>query len=212
MAAKKSSNTLSGWVNSTVPGEPLDYDRLPEEPAPPQVSKNTVSPLRELLRRHGIDADPFIEWFAPLLGRYRDEVLRVRKEMPTQADERDFLRDLQRRSDELHALVNDLPPRTGAALHRVHGHGLDLKRLSDDLLSLARLCREGEAALGASPARRGRKRANPRKDLLAATVEQLQAANLGKAKTRELAAEILALCGIDTPEDERAIRRAVGGT
>ena len=183
MAAEKfSKRTLSGWVDEAVPAERL----------------------RRELKDTAIDADSFIAWLAPQLGRFRDE-MRARGQMPTRTDERDFLRDLHRRSDELRALLTDLPPRTGAALHRVHGHGLDLKRLSDDLVLLATLCRQGAAVLSASPARPGRKRATPRDDLLAAVVNRLRKAGIGVRKSRELATDVLSKCGVPAPVNERAL-------
>jgi hypothetical protein len=136
--------------------------------------------------------------------------MRVRKQIPTPSEERDSLRELRLHTGKLYRLLSDLPPRSRAALRSGDQFGMDLARISADQLLLAGYVGQVETELAVTPARSGRKRATRRDDLLKAIVKQLRASNVGIRESRKLATDILALCEIAAPRDERALRRTAG--
>ena len=81
--------------------------------------------------------------------------------------------------------------------------------MATDLGVLEPCARALEASVAAMKARTGPKGGAMRNDLLKAVVKQLRAAKISVTKKRDLAADILALCGIHAPAHERSLRRAV---
>jgi hypothetical protein len=190
---------VGAGVNEHVPGEPLPGDPPRKHP----------SPLRVLLKRHGIDAGPFVLWLGPKLGDYRFEKY-VREQMPARAEVRDALRKLRKSIHDLHRGLIELSPHARAALQGRAGTDVDIRRMTRELPLLGACVAATEAAVAATRKRTGPKRATPRDDLLAAVVEQLlRAAKMPVSKARDLAGQILALCGIDAPAHERSLRRRV---
>lgn len=176
-------------------------------PVDPSVHKDAV----KLLAAHGVTDPKFIEWLGENLGRYRLYSV-------THPGMKEQLKDI-RRLAKLMAQVHDglaldaLPPECRAICDEVswkfHGELFfdREQRLQHDLAKAAGLL-EYSAKVMAEQAKRGRRKTHSlREKVLDAVITKLME-HCTLETAREKGAEVLLLCGVSSPDSDRAVRRA----
>ena len=154
----------------------------------------------------------FDDWFSGRLGRYR--AYSEMSQAPTVSEELALVRSAQHFLHETQKRLEHLPPTADAYVNeaawrrngRFFHYGLfsDFEALSaeiDTLLAIA------EQALDSLPKKSGRKAKTNRDGLLADVVSRLVENGLKKREASAVAAELLGLVGVETPEGQFEIER-----
>lgn len=154
----------------------------------------------------------FDDWFSGRLGRYRaysemSQTPAVSEELALVRSAQLFLHETQNRLDHLppaaDAYVNEASwRRSGRLFHS--GLFSDFKALSSEIDTLLAIA---EQALDSLPKQSGRKAKTNRDGLLADVVSRLVENGLKKREASAVAAELLGLVGVETPEGQFEIER-----
>mgnify|MGYP001384074137 CR=1 FL=1 len=170
--------------------------------------------IEALLTRAGIDPAGFCDWLAPRIGHHR-AMLDCVESAPPRAEEIEVLRDFQRVMKEAARYLQPggLPPVAHALmtekswvmrkelLHQI------CEPVATVVEQLQTMAEDAERDLEAARQKPGKRSDSTRALLFSELVARLRATGAKANPARDTAAEILVLCRVGTPEDERALRR-----
>lgn len=173
--------------------------------------------ISRMVSEEGIDPEPFCDWLAVEIGKYRIE-RGIAKDMPSLSEEVKVLRDFQKAIEAaLHYLTpGGLGPRAGAMMTDAW---FKLKKeilfnhadpTVTKLRYLKTIAENAERELSTVKQKPGTKRDPHRLRLLAAVTDRFKDAGVKAAPASRLAAAILEGCGLDRmPDRKEPLRRAV---
>ena len=170
--------------------------------------------IEEMLDKAGIDPAGFCDWLAPRIGHHR-AMLDCVDSAPTRAEEIEVLRDFQRVMKEAARYLKPggLPPVAHAlvtekawAMRKELLHQI-CEPVATVVTQLQAAAELAECDLEAARQKPGKRSDSTRALLFSELVARLRDAGAKANPARDTAAEILVLCRVETPEDDRALRR-----
>jgi len=170
--------------------------------------------IEEMLGKAGIDPAGFCDWLAPRIGHHR-AMLDCVDSAPTRAEEIEVLRDFQRVMNEATRYLQPggLPPVAHAlmtekawAMRNELLHQI-CEPVATVVMQLQAMAELAERELEAARQKPGKRSDSTRALLFSELVARLRAAGATANHARDTAAEILVLCRVGAPEDDRALRR-----